>query len=232
SSPGAEAVVQLLIEAEVDVDVLVGRAVERADVGGRGPAAGGGRPGEEHRVGGTVGPPVGAEPARPVRLHAVDVGDDAAVLPLVRIRAGGAVELRRGAAAPGADGAPVEAAVRAAARAAEEVEEQHDDRPDDAEPAAAEDDGAAHADPAGAAAVLHLRGVEPSSGAEPHEVRPSYRSRTENARTATPLTSTRYTADQARSVPPAPWDPPNGPRVRTKPANPLVSTVKRCNASS
>ena len=36
---GAEARLQLVEEAEVDVDVLVGRAVERADLGARGAAA-------------------------------------------------------------------------------------------------------------------------------------------------------------------------------------------------
>ena len=36
----AEPVVQLLVEAEVDVDLLVDRAVERADVGRRGAAPG------------------------------------------------------------------------------------------------------------------------------------------------------------------------------------------------
>ena len=37
---GAELVVQLVEEAEVEIDVLVGRAVERPDLGRRGAAAG------------------------------------------------------------------------------------------------------------------------------------------------------------------------------------------------
>ena len=92
----AEAVAQLVEEAEVDVDGLVGRAVERADVRGGDAAAGLRLAGEEARRRLAVA----VDRVAPVRLHRVDDGDDAAVLALVGVAAGAArlrqVARRRG----------------------------------------------------------------------------------------------------------------------------------------
>ena len=84
----AELRAELVEEAEVDVDVLVDRAVERADIGARLTAAGAGRATEEHGLGRNVGSALGGELALPVRLHAVDIPDDPAVLLRVRVCAG------------------------------------------------------------------------------------------------------------------------------------------------
>src|SRR5581483_1038772 len=146
----AEAIVQLLVEAEVDVDVLVRRTVERPDVRRRGAAARRGGAGEEDRPRDLVALAVRAEPLLPVGLDAVHVGEHAAVLPLVEVGVR-AVELRAGARA-GAGGHAVEAAERAAPAAAEHGDEQVDDDADEAEAAAADRDRPA-AQAAHAAAV-------------------------------------------------------------------------------
>ena len=73
---------ELVEEAEVDVDVTVVRAVERPDRGRRAAAPGLDRPVEEsgrRRL-------VTTQCLRPVRLDAVDAGEDPAVLALVRVR--------------------------------------------------------------------------------------------------------------------------------------------------
>src|SRR4029079_14339884 len=122
----AEARLQLVEEAEVDVDLLVYRAVERPDVGGRGPAAGARRAGEEH------GPRdrVVLHLVRPVRLDAVYVADDLAVLAPVRVGAGSAARRVAG------DRAPVERRqTAAAAAAAEQCEGEIDEDAGDADPA-------------------------------------------------------------------------------------------------
>src|SRR5581483_7020073 len=93
AAPGAEAVVQLLVEAKVDVHVAVGGAVERPDVRRRRAAARRGGAGEEDRVRRLVALAVPREPKLPERLDAVDVAEDAAVLALVRVGARAAVEL-------------------------------------------------------------------------------------------------------------------------------------------
>src|SRR4029079_6466946 len=69
-----ESRLELVEEAEVDVDVLVYPAVKGTDVGRRLAAAGARRAGEEDRCRGNV--LTAGEGARPVRLDAVDVADD------------------------------------------------------------------------------------------------------------------------------------------------------------
>jgi hypothetical protein len=76
--PGAE----LLEEPQVDVDILIGRAVERAHLGRRRAAPGLGLAAEEHRRHHRVA----AKRLRPVGLDAVHVSDDPAVLRSLGIR--------------------------------------------------------------------------------------------------------------------------------------------------
>src|SRR4051812_47322080 len=80
----AELRAELVEEAEVDVDLLVRRAVERADVGRRLAAARVRRAGEEDRLRDRVA----LDGLAPVRLDRVDVADDSAVLLRVRVGAG------------------------------------------------------------------------------------------------------------------------------------------------
>src|SRR5215213_357495 len=89
AEPGAEVVE----EAEVDVHVLVDRAVERADIAARAAAARVRRAREEDGLRDLVL----RERLRPVALHAVDDADDPAVLSRVRVGAGAAAlgEVRR-----------------------------------------------------------------------------------------------------------------------------------------
>ena len=90
---GAELRLKLVEETEVDIDVVVVRAVERADGRRCCAAAGLDRPVEEPRARRRVV----AQRLRPVRLHAVDDADDAAILSLVGVgpRAALLLELRR-----------------------------------------------------------------------------------------------------------------------------------------
>ena len=160
---GAEPRLQLVEEAEVDVHLLVGRAVEGADLGARGAATGLHRVRVEHRLRG----PVAVERLRPVGLDAVDVRHDPAVLPLVCVLPGLAVLTQR-RRRPGRDRLAIEAPQRseAAAVAAREDRVEHEnDETDDAEAAAARDHGPAHA---AAAHICDLRRVEPGSAAELH----------------------------------------------------------------
>ena len=85
---GAELRPQFVEEAEIDVDVAVFRAVERADLGRREPAAGVQLRREEAGRRRIVGLPAGAERLGPERLDAVDVADDPALLRRVRVGAG------------------------------------------------------------------------------------------------------------------------------------------------
>ena len=131
---GAELRLQLVEEAEVDVDVAVGRAVERPDGGRRDAAAGRDLPVEEPRPRGLVV----AQRLRPVRLDAVDDGDDAAVLALVRVLARAALLRELGVRRSRADrlaGERAELAEAPALARDHEVEDEHDD-PDDAASAA------------------------------------------------------------------------------------------------
>src|SRR5581483_4223646 len=160
---GAEAGAQLVEEAEVDVDLLVDRAVERADIGCRLTAAALCRAGEEDRLRRRVARHRG----RPVLLHAVDVADDPTLFLLIRVAprpARAAERLPRGLLR---DGGAVQAAERPAGAVREEREEQVDDEAGDAEAAATGGD-VRQADPAAAAAahVLDLRRVQASIGPE------------------------------------------------------------------
>ena len=156
-----EAVAELLEEAEVDVDVLVGGTVERPDLGARLAAAGVGGTREEDGLGRLVV----ADRTLPEDLDAVDDTDDAAVLAVVGVGAGPTLlQVRR------LDGLPVEVAERprrpaATAAAQEEIEHEHD------EPETASADGHPTAgEPAHphAAAILDLGRVEARSGTEAH----------------------------------------------------------------
>ncbi len=164
--PDSEAGLELVEEAEVDVDELVARAVERADLRARQAAAGLHPVGEEDRVHERVAPAAPLEDAVPELLHAVDHGDDPAVLPPIRILAGTARlrDLARRVAL--ADGLVVERGKLAQAPAAgEERDQQVDDDAGKAEAAAADREPATHA---AAADVRHLAGVETRSSTKPH----------------------------------------------------------------
>ena len=84
---GAEARLELVEEAEVDVDELVARAVEGADLGGGRPAGRLHLVGEEDGVDVRVLLAAALEDAVPELLRAVDDADDEAVLALVRVGA-------------------------------------------------------------------------------------------------------------------------------------------------
>ena len=166
-APGAELRLELVEEAEVDVDVAVARAVE-GPRGRRGRAAAGLDAVVEEARSRRL---VAAERAAPVGLDAVDHGDGPAVLALVRVRPRLALLCDLAGRLTGrADGLAGERAeiAETAAAAQEDEREQDDDRDDPA--AAAEGDG----HPAGqtarplAAVVLDLRGVELRVLAESH----------------------------------------------------------------
>ena len=129
--PRAELGLELVEEAEVDVDVAVVRAVERADRGRRAAASGLDRAVEESRRSRLVA----TERLRPVRLDAVDAGQNAAVLALVRVLAGRALlgELPRRLARP--DGLAGERAEIPEPASTTEKHEGQDDEEDD-DPAA------------------------------------------------------------------------------------------------
>ena len=158
---GAEARLQLVVEAEVDVDALVGRAVERADLRVREPAAGLDGIGKEDRVRGRVA----VERLLPVGLDRVDVGDQPAVLALVRVLARAAFLLELGRALAGADLLALEQLERRGRTAAAE-HVQEDDREHDHEPEPAAADG--HRRCTATADVGDLAGIELGSAAKSH----------------------------------------------------------------
>ena len=138
----AEARAELVEEPEVDVDVLVGGAVERAHRRGGEAAAALHGLREEARAGGHVLAAAARERVRPVALDRVDVADDPAVLALVGVGARAAVlgelaVVRRRGPRRLAGEVPelAEAAVAAGDVAAEEDDQQRDD---EADPAAAD----------------------------------------------------------------------------------------------
>src|SRR4029077_6096814 len=150
----AEAVVQLVEEAQVDVDVLVGRAVERADVRARRTAAGLPLTALEVGDGGHVGSPAVRELALPEPLHRVDVADDAAVLAGIGI---GTRAAFREVARRSAGGRLVlqAAELTEAPAATQHLEQQDDDDHADPEATAAGSD-APTAEPAAQAAAAAL----------------------------------------------------------------------------
>src|SRR4051794_2247978 len=156
SAARAELGAEDIEEPEVDVHVLVDRAIERADVAARAAAARVRRAREEDGLGDLVL----RERLRPEALHAVDDANDAAVLARVRIGAG--------AAALGEVGRRLHGAC--CTTAAERLDQ--DEGNDNQEPYAAPADRHrpsrhAHAR-AGTAAVLDLRRVEPGVLAKAH----------------------------------------------------------------
>ena len=157
----AEARAQLVEEAQVDVDVLIGRAIEGPHGRGGSAAAALHGVGEEARARRDVVAAAAGERVRPVALDRVDVADDATVLAHVRVGAGltllGDVAIHRRRPRRLALEVPelAQAAVAPGDVAAEEDDEERDDEAD----AAAADREAALADPA-AAEILDLRGVE------------------------------------------------------------------------
>jgi hypothetical protein len=91
SAAGAEPRLQILKEAEVDIDLLIGWAIEGANLRRGDAAAGGDLVAVNDRLGRPVLLATLGELARPELLDAVDVADDAAVLLLVGIGTGGAL---------------------------------------------------------------------------------------------------------------------------------------------
>ena len=124
----AELGLELIEEAEVDVDVAVVRAVERPDRRRRRAATGLDAAVEEPRPRRLVVP----QGAGPVRLDAVDDADDPAVLAGVRVLAGSALVLDLLGRLPGPDLLPLERSeVAEPSAAAQEEERDEDDDPDD-----------------------------------------------------------------------------------------------------
>ena len=177
----AEAGLQLLEEAEVDVDLVVARAVERSDRRRRAAARGADAAVEEVGARWLVGQAGAGEGVGPVPVEGVDDGHHLAVELRVGLPAGptggrrlrgvgrlAAAELLEAtrereptAAAPGATGAL--------------GEQEEEDEPDDAEATPAERDpppGAPHRRPRRPAQVVDLRGVEIGALVEPHPLPP------------------------------------------------------------
>jgi hypothetical protein len=164
---GAEPRLELIEEIEVDVDELVGRAVERADLRARKAAAGVDLTREEDGVCVRVLLAAPGKDAVPELLDAVDDGNDAAVLSRVRVLAGLALgrDLARRVAL--ADALVLERReLSQAALAPEHGEEQVDDEHCEAEPAAAHRKPSATQ--AAAADVAYLARVEAGSSPETH----------------------------------------------------------------
>src|SRR4029077_8520061 len=167
---GSESASQLVEKAQVDVDVTVIWTVERPDLGGRGAAPGVQRSAEESRPGGLVRLAGARERILPVRLHAVDVADYAAVFLLVRVGArlafaGEGAARCRPVVSDGLVDQLIEGAGLACRRhrPGQQRIDDDDDRP---EPATT-DGNAAPADPA-SALVVDLSGVEARIGVEGH----------------------------------------------------------------
>ena len=137
---GVEPRMELVEEAQIDVDGHVGRAVERSDLGRRRAAAGVDAVREDDRLGRLIGLALLRELVLPVRLDAVDEADDPAVRALVRLGAGLAFLCRLRA----------DRAVRGTTAGWGEVggvaaEQQVDDGDDEPDPAAADREPAAAA---------------------------------------------------------------------------------------
>src|SRR6185436_18630827 len=186
---GAEPTGERGEEAGVDVDLLVHRAVERADLVGRGSTCGLRDAGVQHRLDLAVGLAETWQLFRPEVLHAVDRADDAAL----HVTVGVGARLALGeAAALGATGlhlSGVEPGVLSGVDCAAWVfadaapEQQCEDQQDDAAGAATDDQAAAgHTRPAPAA--LDLGGIEVGIVVEAHGF---LRISSVTARTSSPL---------------------------------------------
>src|SRR5436190_889380 len=172
----AEAQLQLVEEAEVDVDQLVLGAVERSDLRGGDAAAGLRLIAEQNGVDVGVRLVAALEDAVPELLHAVDDADDAAVVTLVRVFARvTARQVRRRVHLTWLSALPHGLLVerrelaQPVPRAAvgEQRDQQPDDQPDEPE-ATATDRHAAGPAHATAPEVGDLSGVEGCVASEPH----------------------------------------------------------------
>src|SRR6185503_4787232 len=158
----AEPRVQLLEEADVEVNLLVIGAIEGTHRSLREPARALRRTSEQHSLRGQIGLAAARELIAPVFLDAVDKADDAAIVSLVGVRAGLAflhrwrAAHRRGCA--GVVGQRIHA------------EKERHDEDDQAEPAAANDDRTTHAtaESTAPALVFYLRRIELLIPAECH----------------------------------------------------------------
>src|SRR5262245_3512118 len=163
----AELRLELVEEAEIDVDVAVLRAVEGAHCAGRDAAPGLDLSVEEARPRRLVVP----QRLRPVRLDAVDDADDSAVLPFVCVSAGAALRGQLGIGRSRPDRLACERPqIPEPAALAREHEVDNED--DDADQASAATEDLPSAQPTEATAlasiVLDLRGVEAGALAESH----------------------------------------------------------------
>src|SRR5438046_9162660 len=93
SATGSELRLQVLEEPQVEIDLFVFWAVERADLRGSHAASRRDLVGEDHGLGGLVLPAALFELVLPELLHAVHITHDPAVLSPVRVCTGAAVLL-------------------------------------------------------------------------------------------------------------------------------------------
>src|SRR6266542_1900182 len=202
-SPGrAETGPQLLEEREIEVDLLVGRAVERPRGRRREAAAGLRRARVEHRTGGRVRFGAPRELVGPVLLDAVDEADDPAVVATVRVRAGLAlIGVRAAIHGVGA---------RRLALEGIHAEQQRGDEDDQAERASADDQGPPTA---AAALVLDLRGIERLALVEAHAHSLLMPWRGSRAPPPIEARKTRANSRQKRACTGEPRDPPGSAPV-------------------
>src|SRR5437773_2757740 len=159
---GAEALCQLLKEADVEIDLLVVRAIEGSHRGFGEAARALGRVGIENSLRREIGIAAARELVGPILLDAVDETNDAAVVALVGIGTSLAI-LHRGRAVDGGVRPPVVGKWI-------HTEQQRDDQDDESEPAASDDDRTAEtaAGSAASALVFDLRRIEGRVASECH----------------------------------------------------------------
>src|SRR4029453_3012383 len=156
---------ELVEESEVDVDVVVHRAVERPDFLGSGAATRLDDAVEEHRLCGLRG----AERLLPVRLDAVDDADDAAVLALVSVLPRPTFGLQFARCSARTDRLVFELPEVAEPTAAAEEEDGEQNHEPDQPAAATEGNGQAPGHPAAETSlVFDLRGIELGVSPESH----------------------------------------------------------------
>jgi hypothetical protein len=179
---GAEAGLQLAEERQVDVDLVVARAVERSGLRAGAAAAGADPAGEEVRPRRLVALAGAGEGVGPVAVQRVDDRDDLTVQLRVGLGArpagrGGLRGVRRlplpDLVQPARERHPATtAASTETAAPAEHIDQEEDDQADDAEPTTTERDPAtqraAAAPAASAAEIVDVRGVEIGVLVEPH----------------------------------------------------------------